>query len=151
MRLNKYITEEKKLSVGLILTDGEVFLAVRPTNGFLYDMPKGMGNPGENPVETIVREFKEETNIDISRYKSQLTPMGKHYYTNYKDVDVFVLKLENLPSISSMKCTSMFHIRPDELAPEVDQFHYINWNNLKMFNSGMKNILEKVREKIKNP
>ena len=154
MRLKKYITEEKKLSVGLVLTDGDVFLAVRPTGNTHahYDLPKGLVDPGENYTDTVIREFKEETDIDISKYRSQLKEMGKFPYLNYKDVFVFLLKIKTLPPTSSMKCTSKFEMYPGKFVPEVNGFFYIPWEDFaKHFNSGMGSILDKVKKEIKNP
>ena len=71
----------KKIVVGAIITnqDGKVFLAKRKKDDFMggfYEIPGGNGESKETIYDTLVREIKEETNLDIKRVKS---------YINYFD------------------------------------------------------------------
>lgn len=50
-----------------IFPDGSVIVIRQyrpPTEGLVYEFPAGLINPGEDPVETAVRELKEETGYD---------------------------------------------------------------------------------------
>jgi 8-oxo-dGTP pyrophosphatase MutT (NUDIX family) len=155
MKINEFMNlptlKEKRVSAALFLTDGHVFLAVRPTGETTtYDLPKGRANPGENLKDTVVREIEEETGLDISRYKSQLIDMGRFMYRPEKDVHVFMLKMDNLPSTSSMTCRSMFNFG-GKMEPEVDDYKYVPYDNLNRFNPMMKRIIQSVliRDSIK--
>lgn len=148
MKLNQSMNE-KILSVALLLTDGNVFLAVNPLGHHIYDLPKGQVEKGDTLIETLIREIKEEVGIDISRYTSQLIDMGKFNYMQYKDIYVYVLILKDLPPTSKMKCTSMFKMYGREV-PEVKDHRYITFKDLGIFNIQMSAIIKRVYKRIKN-
>jgi 8-oxo-dGTP pyrophosphatase MutT (NUDIX family) len=136
---------EKKLSVGLILTDGTVFLSVEITGrSGMRDIPKGEVDKGESLKDALIREIKEECNISISKYRSQLQDMGQFEYMSHKDVHVFVLKTDDLPPASNMKCTSTFKLYGRDI-PEVRNHRYVKFNELHLFNKYMANIINTVR------
>lgn len=149
MRLDKFVTEEdvKRLSVGLILTDGEVFLAALPTGRKAYDLPKGLKNSGESNIDAVIREVEEEVGIDISRYRSKLQSVGRFSYLPGKDLFIYVLKLDKLPSTSSMKCSSTFNLYGRQV-PEIAGYKYISFDNLSYFKRELADIIESVREMI---
>ena len=72
---------------GVALTNaGRIFL-IRPFYDFRpqnYAIPKGHVEPGENPIDTAIREFTEETGIDISNL--ELSPLVKVYTKIKPDV-----------------------------------------------------------------
>jgi 8-oxo-dGTP pyrophosphatase MutT (NUDIX family) len=140
---------EKKLSVGLILTDGEVLLAVQPTGHDIYDIPKGEVDPGEALIQTLVREIREETGFNISKYTNRLLDMGQFLYMSHKDVHVYVLILDDLPPAEKMRCVSTFKIYGRDI-PEVKNHRYVSFDDLHIFNPHMARIIHKVRGKIKN-
>ncbi len=149
MDFKNYIGE-KKLSVGLILTDGTVFLAVNPTGRRIYDIPKGEVDRGESLKQTLIREMEEELSVNISKWSNRLIDMGQFEYMSHKDVHVFVLILNDLPPASNMKCTSMFMLngRP---TPEVIRHRYVSFDDLDIFNPYMKKIIKSVYlRRIKN-
>lgn len=148
MDFKNYIGE-KKLSVGLILTDGAVFLAVNPTGHRIYDIPKGEVEPGDGLKQTLIREMEEELSVNISKWSNKLIDMGQFEYMIHKDVHVFVLILDDLPPASNMKCTSMFMLngRP---TPEVIRHRYVSFDNLEIFNPYMENIIKKIYNRIKD-
>lgn len=120
MKLKQYITEAKKLlTVGLILTDGTRFLAVHPTKQLHWDIPKGLQNEGEATQNTLKREVKEETGLDISKYKAK--KLGRFPYNKKKDIMVYVIITDDLPTTTTMRCISKFG--PQQL-PEVDDWRY---------------------------
>ena len=140
MKLLKFLNEEILISAALFLTDGKVFLAVVPTHKNYYDLPKGVQDKGEDITDTIVREIGEETGINLSQYRSKLQNIGKYNYRKGKDIILFILKLDELPKTSSMKCISMFKIKDMEY-PEVGQYKYLKFDNLNGFVPGMKRII----------
>lgn len=71
----------EKLVVGAIIANekGEVFLAQRKTDDFMggnYEIPGGNAEKGEHILDTLIREVKEETNLDVKKVVS---------YVNYFD------------------------------------------------------------------
>ena len=136
-----------KLSCALLLTNGDVFLAVIPTGRTNYDLPKGIHDVGESITDTVVREIMEETGVDLRRYRNQLEYMGRYKYLDDKNIALFVLVLDKLPPTSSMKCKSMFNYRGIP-TPEVEGFRYISFDKLSGFKPQMVKIIEDVREKI---
>ena len=139
----------KKLSIGVVITNGTMFLAVHPTYSPTLDIPKGMIEAGETKMNTLIREVKEETNIDLTKYKSMLVPMGLYPYSIEKNVYIYLLVLNDLPSISDMKCTSTFHYKQTEL-PEIDNYVYKKVGNFNNFKHPMRVILQDVFSYLKN-
>lgn len=67
----------EKFVVGAIITNerGEIFLAKRKADDFmggLYEIPGGSANKGEKILDTLIREIKEETNLDIKKVTSYI-------------------------------------------------------------------------------
>lgn len=116
----------KVISSAVLFTDKNKFLAVHPTGsiGNHWDLPKGRIDDGENPIDTAVREFKEETGISLD--KSKLKHIGKFPLHNEKDIILFLYIIDELPSLSSLKCTSTTTkaFKSKKVVPEVDEYHY---------------------------
>lgn len=127
------------ISVGLILTNGEKFLGVHPTNNKYWDIPKGMREPGEALINTCIREFKEECGIDIIRYKKFLTLLGTFPYTGRR-LSIFILRAKKLPSISRLKCTSL----TPKGFPEVDKWKYFTPKQIGFFEPVLARLLKKL-------
>ena len=55
-----------KLSCGIVLArgDGEHCLTLLLRAYQYWDFPKGLNEPGETPIDTALRELREETGID---------------------------------------------------------------------------------------
>jgi len=147
MKFDEYL-DKKKLSVGLILTDGTVFLSVEITGPTgQRDIPKGQVESGDSLVDTLVREIQEEVGIDIGRYRSKLQDMGQFKYMKHKDIHVYVLVLDELPPENRMKCTSTFKLYGRDY-PEVRNHKYIGFDDLNLFNRPMAKIIKTVGDKI---
>lgn len=134
-----------KLSCALLLTNGNIFLAVIPTGGTMYDLPKGLHDIGESIIETVIREVEEETGFNISKYKNQLEYMGRYKYTGEKDIGVFLLKIDKLPLISGMKCSSLFGVSK---LPEVSGYRYISFDDLEKFRPQMVKIIRDIKGRM---
>jgi 8-oxo-dGTP diphosphatase len=73
-------------AVALIDVDGRVLIAQRPqgkTLAGLWEFPGGKVEAGERPEQALVRELKEELNIDVSA--SCLAPLtfASHAYDDF--------------------------------------------------------------------
>lgn len=52
-----------------------------PINDFVYEMPAGLAETGENMELTAVREFKEETGMELTLYKGGEAALRNAFYT----------------------------------------------------------------------
>ncbi|MBR6504290.1 MAG: NUDIX domain-containing protein [Clostridia bacterium] len=67
----------ERFVVGAIITNekGEIFLAKRKKDDFMgdiYEIPSGNSKKGESIYDTLIREIKEETNLDTKRVISYI-------------------------------------------------------------------------------
>ncbi|MDG2284156.1 MAG: (deoxy)nucleoside triphosphate pyrophosphohydrolase, partial [Alphaproteobacteria bacterium] len=74
------------VAVGLIDVDGRVLIAQRPEGkkmAGLWEFPGGKVDPGETPEAALIRELKEELNIDTK--ESCLAPFtfASHEYDDF--------------------------------------------------------------------
>jgi putative (di)nucleoside polyphosphate hydrolase len=114
---------KKAISAGVIITDGENFLICHPTYGEWWDIPKGKQDPGEEPIETAVRELKEETGLKVSM--SSLKFLGKFKYRVDKDLVLYMLEVDMMPDVSKLYCESKFKHGKGYL-PEMDKFAIVD-------------------------
>ncbi|MDO4345382.1 MAG: NUDIX hydrolase [Eubacteriales bacterium] len=52
-----------------------------PINDFVYEMPAGLMEPGESAGATAVREFKEETGMELTLYEGGDAALRNPFYT----------------------------------------------------------------------
>ena len=118
----------------IINNNNEVFLARRKEDDFLggnYELPGGKMEEGETLYDTLVRETKEETNLNISKvlcyidYKDYLSSSGKK--TRLYN---FAVKVSNAS---------------DVILNEYDEYKWININDIESFND---NIFANVKRTI---
>ncbi|HET8991772.1 MAG TPA: NUDIX domain-containing protein [Candidatus Saccharimonadales bacterium] len=67
-----------------IVIDGKKILLSKQTNG--YNLPGGGINFGENPLEAVIREIKEETGITASN--PRLIEASTYYFTSRSKQEV---------------------------------------------------------------
>ncbi|WP_082233138.1 NUDIX hydrolase [Halobacillus massiliensis] len=140
----------KKISAGLILTDGEYFLGCHSTGNWFYDLPKGGINKNERPIDACIRETKEETNLDIE--KEELVDLGVFSYNPRKDLHLFAKFMCDLPSTELMSCSTEFiHYYTKEKTPEVDGYKYIRFCEAGEFmTKNMQKVIIKAKEKTRH-
>ncbi|KJS12915.1 MAG: hypothetical protein VR67_06985 [Peptococcaceae bacterium BRH_c8a] len=113
----------KKISAGLLLTDGAKLLVCHVTGRNFYDIPKGLVDDGEEPTAACIREVREETNLLIKR--EIIADLGVYEYTRDKDLHLFLLYRRDLPDTGNMGCSSFFINKAGRRLPEVDGYRYI--------------------------
>lgn len=110
----------------------------------LWTIPKGIQEATEQPIDTALREFREETNIDLSEYRSQLRFIGSANYPNDKKrLYAFFLRIPDNGDkrFPNPKCISM--VDEDPPFPEVDNFRWATYDEaVKLSHSAQKQILE---------
>ena len=85
----------RRLSCGVIVTDGPSVLLGHATRSPRWDIPKGLAEPGEAPIAAALRELAEETGLSAA--SADLRPLGVHGYLRDKDLALFLWKLVVLP------------------------------------------------------
>ncbi len=107
----------------VINRDGEILLA-HVTNTDHWDIPKGMQDPGETPLESARREMREETGLvfDAALFED----LGCFDYRPDKKLHLFKLQApESFHGLGHLTCASMFpHHRTGKPTPEVDDFQW---------------------------
>jgi putative (di)nucleoside polyphosphate hydrolase len=111
----------KKMIVtcGVIVTDGQRMLICHPTHGRNWDIPKGRKDPGEEDIDTAVRELREETGILAD--PELMIYLGEHDYKRNKRLVLFRYDVENMPDPALLICTSTFEMHGKRF-PEMDAF-----------------------------
>ena len=105
----------------LLLNPQRELLLCHATGAAHWDIPKGVGEAGETPRETAVRETFEETSLRLE--PDSLLDLGKLAYRPGKDLHLFAAWSERI-DLSACVCTSQFRDRRGRLVPEADAFEW---------------------------
>lgn len=122
------------ISAGIIAYayyNGEIMFFVGHPGGNRNDywsMLKGQYDEGEELIDTALREFKEESTIDLSKYKDKLVYLGEVQQSKYKTVHAFALNLEHISSIDPKKCKS--NMADNCPWPEIDKYRQMSYSDV---------------------
>ena len=109
-------------SCGVLLLNPErELLLCHATGAAHWDIPKGLGEPGEAPRDTAVREAFEETGLRLQ--PDRLLDLGHMAYRPGKDLHLFAAWSERL-DLGGCHCSSQFTDRRGRWVPEVDAFEW---------------------------
>jgi len=114
----------RKVTCGVIVSDGNSVLLGHATRSPRWDIPKGLAEPGESFIDAAIRELREETSLSAAA--ADLTPLGIHDYLPAKRIALFGWQLFPLPDPSQLVCASMVTIGNSEI-PEFDRFGLFEW------------------------
>ena len=137
------------VTCGIILMDYKGNILAGHTTGKkwkekgTYDILKGCSEVGEEDIETAIRELKEESSFDVSKYKHKIKDIGIFDYIKGKDIHLFLLKLKYLPNISKLKCDSFFEHNGKQL-PEINEYRIIGNNERDYFSNSIQKVLKKI-------
>ena len=138
----KLTLEEKpvrQVSAGVCLTDENVFLITHPTGKAFWEVPKGLIDEGEKPHWAAARELHEETGVKINAGKLKFFKKFRLHKT--KDVILYIYEMDNLPKVSTMKCSSFM----SGGKPETDNWMYITFDEMEDYvRSEMHDVLRKI-------
>lgn len=73
-------------AAALVDGDGRVLIAKRPAHksmGGLWEFPGGKVEPGERPEDAVIRELKEELNLDVTRTCLAPFAFASHDYEEF--------------------------------------------------------------------
>jgi mutator protein MutT len=130
--------------VAVIYNDNdELLITRRKNNPFegLLDLPGGFVNIGETAENAVIREVKEELNIDVSEYKflttfpNEYVFGGMQYFT--EDI-VFLCKVSDFSSISANDDISKYEFIP------IDKI-----NIAEIGLNSIKNLIKRLKEQSK--
>ena len=119
-----------EVSCGFIIRTEKGILACHPTGREFgkncYDVPKGHMEEGEEPLETAIRELKEETGIDYRTLKVKyFKPFRERAYRNRR-IRLFYAEVENFPFDFDLHCISM--VKKDD-GTEFPENNAYKWTN----------------------
>jgi 8-oxo-dGTP pyrophosphatase MutT (NUDIX family) len=137
-----------KVSCGVVVTqDGTRLLIGRFTGLALWDIPKGLADPGESHDVAAARELEEETGLVAP--VAALRPLGRHRYRPGKDLALFLWRVEAMPDPEALVCRSKFRDRSGRWLPELDAFAVLEWEAaLSRLGKNMARVLGEVRPAI---
>ena len=116
----------KRISCGVIVSDGRRVLLGHATRSPRWDIPKGVAEPGESLVGAAVRELFEETSLTVP--EAELRSLGVHAYLRDKDLALFAWSPAEMPEVSALVCRSTFALPNGATLPEFDRFGLFAWD-----------------------
>jgi 8-oxo-dGTP pyrophosphatase MutT (NUDIX family) len=117
---------DRPVSCGVIVTDGEQALLGHATRSPRWDIPKGLVEPGESFAAAAARELLEETGLAAS--PDELVALGVFRYLRGKDLALFLWQPRPLPDPKTLVCASRFVARDGTELPEFDRFGLFGWD-----------------------
>lgn len=139
-----------KISAGVIILNelNEIFLC-KVTGQPQHDIPKGLIDDGEQPIQSALRETMEETSIQLQQ--ASLKDLGVFDYIKNKKLHLFLsyAKKDDI-DLSSLKCESFFENRyTKKMTPEVEGYVWVPIEQIdKYVTANMNNTLQNVFTKI---
>ncbi len=116
---------QRRTSCGVVVTDGALVLLGRFARRELWDVPKGVAEPGESFAEAAARELREETGLEAP--PGALLDLGVHRYLPAKDLALFLWCVEAMPAPEGLRCTTFFRALDGSWLPEFDRFAVLPW------------------------
>ncbi|WP_343897114.1 NUDIX hydrolase [Craurococcus roseus] len=116
---------KRRTSCGVVVTDGALVLLGRFARRELWDIPKGVAEPGEAFADAAARELEEETGLQAP--PGALRDLGVHRYLRGKDLALFLWRVDAMPAAEGLRCTSVFRAADGSWLPEFDRFAVLPW------------------------
>lgn len=102
----------------------------------------------ESFVETAIREFREESGVDLSKYEDKLVYLGSVEQSKHKTVHAFALHMDNMQCIDPDRCRS--NMADGCPWPEISRYAWMTYSSSvikthkthKMFYDEILNLIE---------
>lgn len=134
---------ETKLSCGLLVLNETGALLIGHSSGsWLWDLPKGLLDEGEDALTCALREAREEFGLVFA--PERLTDLGRHAYYPSKDLHLFAVQTTTRETrLDALRCTSFFeHPTSKRTLPEIDAFAWADTSLLRRrLGKSMKRLL----------
>ena len=116
----------RALSCGVIVRrrSGELLLC-HATGRDYWDLPKGVLDAGERPVEAALRELREEAGLTLPA--DAVRDLGVHRYLTRKDLHLFIVDPPQ-PALATdgCRCTTTYRGHDGREVPEVDAYRWVD-------------------------
>lgn len=116
MRRARKAIPHYEIAAGVIWRDGSILIAQRPKHGLLgnlWEFPGGKREPGESLEECLVREVREELDIEIR--VGQLLAKVRHAYTHFR-ITLYAYHCQYVSGEpQNLGCAAWKWVKPEEL------------------------------------
>ena len=122
----EFFQPPRRLSCGIVVVnDAHELLLCHVTGQDHWDLPKGRPESGETPLQTALRETREECGLVLDA--AALLDLGRLPYRARKDLHLFGARLPRIDP-AELRCTSHFTDAASGLRrPEMDGFGWFGF------------------------
>jgi 8-oxo-dGTP pyrophosphatase MutT (NUDIX family) len=143
-------TEALKTSCGVLVSDGARVVLGQFARSTIWDIPKGVAEPGETFDAAAARELREETGLVAP--PEALAALGVHRYLPGKDLALFAWRPPAMPRPDELRCTSFFRLPDGRSMPEFVRFAVVPWDDaLARVGKSMARVLNELRRRPEWP
>ena len=120
----------KRLSCGIIVVNAahEVLLC-HATGTSHWDIPKGGMDPGETPLETALRETREESGLVFAA--ADVQELGGYRYRRNKSLHLFAGLTERF-DLARCRCSSHYADGWGRMRPEMDAYEWTPFDRVRL-------------------
>jgi 8-oxo-dGTP pyrophosphatase MutT (NUDIX family) len=133
----------------LILNEFNQILVCHVTGQNFWDLPKGKMELNESPIQTAIRECKEECSLIFS--ESDLEDLGLFAYNKYKNLYLFKAKVRfDWIELDKLVCVAKFYDENKKMfIYEMDNYKWIHLNEIEKYcTESMIKVLHKVKKML---
>ena len=118
----------KTVSCGILVITltGELLLC-HVTGAWHWDIPKGGTDPGEQPLDTALRETQEECGLDFSGHA--LIDLGRMAYRPRKDLHLFAALSPRIDA-TNCRCSTRYLDHFGRSRPEMDGYEWVRFDRV---------------------
>ena len=111
------------VSSGVLVLDAQhELLLCHATGTPRWDIPKGVGEPGEDARTTAVRETAEETGLVLE--PDDLLDLGRFPYLRQKDLHLHAVLVERI-DLAPCRCSTFVPDSRGRMRPEMDAYAWV--------------------------